>query len=331
MNPLKFVLLGIIFLCFTSCGVQYRTAPFTPIETPVSYSEISNWAVYAGTSITGEKVGKSSVAAADVFFIYPTLMTSKKDSRWNAPINDSIINADVLKWIIPYQASAWADSGRLFVPYYRQNHYRAFFEPHIEQGGLAAQQIAYDDVKAAFEYYLAHENNGRPIILAGHSQGAIHLKKIVQEFFDDTELQQQLVAAYLVGTKVKPNEFKSIKPLSSPNATGGYVSWNSYKMGKLPKYADWYEGATTTNPVTWDVNKTSDFNQHKGLKYYDEGIIASCLKVEVTDGLLWVSLPKVPKRFWVSFVKDYHRFDITFFWQDINLNIQQRVGAFLKK
>ena len=71
---------------------------------------------------------------------------------------------------MPYQASAWADAGRLFVPFYRQNHYRAFFEPYRKQGGNAAIALAYADVKAAFDHYMAYENNGRPIILAGHSQ-----------------------------------------------------------------------------------------------------------------------------------------------------------------
>ena len=330
MRPQIFFLLGSLLMFFTSCGVHYKSKKFSPSNTTISYDNASHWAVFAGKTAEGNSIGDTVEGQqADVFFVYPTLLTDKKDTRWNAPIQDSIINSDVLKWVVPYQASAWATAARLFVPYYRQNHYRAFFEPYLSQGGEAAKELAYNDVKAAFDYYLTHENNGRPIILAGHSQGAIHLKRLLQEFFDGTELQQQLVTAYLVGTRVKVNEFTSLKPLTSADDIGGYVSWNSYKLGKLPKYADWYKGAVTTNPVTWNGSTTSKFSDHKGLRYYNQQLIPSCLTVEVTDGLLWVSLPKVPKRFWVSFIKDYHRFDVSFFWEDINQNAQQRVNSFL--
>lgn len=93
--------------------------------------------------------------------------------------------------------------------------------------------------------------------------------------------------------------FNQLKPLTSAEQTGGYVSWNSYKKGSLPKYADCYKGAVTTNPITWDNSTTNDLSGHKGLLYYDEQLISSSLSVEVIDGLLWVSLPKLPKRFWV--------------------------------
>lgn len=332
MNPRNLFFLGIILFCFASCGVQYRSTRFNTSSTSISYEEKQNWAVFAGKTAEGNSVGESiNSLQADVFFVYPTLLTDKKDSRWNASIQDSIIHTDVINWIIPYQAAAWANAARLYVPYYRQNHYRAFFEPYLNQGGQQAQELAYSDVKAAFEYYLTYENKGRPIILAGHSQGAIHLKKIAQEFFDGTDLQNQLVAAYLVGTRITEDEFKHLKPLDSPGQTGGYVSWNSYKKGKLPKYADWYKGAVTTNPVSWNSKATSDFSDHKGLLYYNQQLIPSCLTVEVTDGLLWVSLPKVPKRFWVSFVKNYHRFDVSFFWQDIRENAALRIQEFLNQ
>ena len=232
---------------------------------------------------------------------------------------------------MPYQASAWADAGRLFVPFYRQNHYRAFFELYRNQGGNAAIALAYADVKAAFYHYMAYENNGRPIILAGHSQGALHLKKLLQEYFDGQALQQQLVAAYLIGTRILEDEFKELKPLVSPDQIGGYVSWNSYKKGKYPTYYAWYNNAVTTNPVTWDASKKSLISDHKGLLYYDNIIYDKSLEVEKINGMLWVSLPKVPKRFWMSFVKDYHRFDVTLFWADIRQNALERVEAYERK
>jgi hypothetical protein len=319
----------IIVFSLGACKVNFRTTSFVPKKEVIDYSETKHWAVYASVSFDGKAIGAiSDSTVADVFYVYPTLLVDKKDTDWNASIDNSNVNSDVIKWIIPYQASAWADAGRLFVPFYRQNHYRAFFKPHINEGGIEAIAFAYADVKAAFDYYMEFENNGRPIILAGHSQGAHHLKKILQKYFDDKPLQNKLVAAYLIGTRVLEDEFNSLKPLNTPDQIGGYVSWNSYKKGKYPKYYAWYNDAVNTNPVTWDDSKVSLKQDHKGLLYYDNVLYEKSLEVEKVNGMLWVSLPNVPKRFWMSFVKDYHRFDVTLFWEDIRQNALQRVKRF---
>ena len=94
-------------------------------------------------------------------------------------------------------------------------HYRSFYEPYTSNGGKKAGEIAYDDIRRAFIYYLNNFNNGRPIIIAGHSQGAYHCKTLLKEFFDGKELQNQLVAAYLPGTRVDIEEFKTIHALKN--------------------------------------------------------------------------------------------------------------------
>ena len=63
----------------------------------------------------------------------------------------------------------------------------------------AAFELAYSDVLRAFDYYLAHENHGRPFILASHSQGSLHALRLIQERLAGKPLQKQLVAAYLIG------------------------------------------------------------------------------------------------------------------------------------
>lgn len=329
MRKLTSFIFGFIIISLGACKVNYHTVSFTSKTAVIDYSETKHWAVYAGISSEGKALGAiSDSTTADVFYVYPTLFIDKKDTNWNAAIDDANVSSDVIKWILPYQAAAWADAGRLFVPFYRQNHYRAFFKAYISEGGSEAIAFAYADVKAAFDYYMAFENKGRPIILAGHSQGSLHLKKILQEYFDGKPLQKQLVAAYLIGTRVMEDEFSALRPLISPHQIGGYVSWNSYKKGKYPKYYDWYNNAITTNPITWDNSNESLIKDHKGLLYYDNVLYDKSLEVEKINGMLWVSLPKVPKRFLMSFVKDYHRFDVTLFWEDIRQNALQRVEAF---
>ena len=80
------------------------------------------------------------------------------------------------------------------------NHFLA----HGRVIGKQALDFAYQDVKAAFEYYLKHYNNGRPIIIASHSQGTWHAESLLHDYFEnDSTLRKRLVAAYLIGGWVK--------------------------------------------------------------------------------------------------------------------------------
>ena len=108
---------------------------------------------------------------------------------------------------IKYQSTAWLDSGNLYSPNYRQAHYKVFDEFRWENGGKRAFELAYEDIKRSFEVYLQKYNEGRPIIIAGHSQGSGHAIRLLQDFFDGKKLKSKLIAAYLPGTRVTSNDF----------------------------------------------------------------------------------------------------------------------------
>lgn len=324
-----------MIICF-SCKVKYVSKPFDDNAVPAApnYGESRYWAVIPDKipeqlePFIKEETIKNEV---DVFFVYPTLLTDKKNEAWNADVNDIKFNQKILDKSVHYQASAWAEAGNLFVPYYRQSHYRIYVDPYTSQSGNS-YEIAYNDVKKAFEFYLEHYNNNKPIIIASHSQGSAHCKRLLKEYFDGKPMQQQLIAAYLPGISVKEADFDVLKPMVFPDETGGYVSWNSYKMRKLPKrYDTWFKGGVTSNPISWNSNDTSAIEQHKGLLYSDDQIYPHSLTIEVKDGLLWVSVPKVPKRFFMRFIRNYHFADINLFWEDIRLNVQQRIQAYFNK
>ena len=227
---------------------------------------------------------------------------------------------------VKFQASAFAKAGNLYVPFYRQSHYKIYVPPYNAQEE-DSRMIAYQDVKAAFQYYLAHYNQGRPIIIASHSQGSIMCGMLLKEFFDGTPLQKQLVAAYIPGVKIQDKEFEQLKKMETPLATGGYLSWNTYKRKNYPPtYEKWYKGATTTNPVSWDNTPATTFDQHLGVLNADGEIYPNALKLQVVDGLIWSSVPKIPKRFFLSFIKNYHFADINLFWKDIEKNAVDRVN-----
>jgi hypothetical protein len=327
--------LSLVYLCLVSCSTAYQTMKFDKKTVPVkpNYSDSKSWAVlpgkYPDLLQNFEKIENNK--KADVFYIYPTLLTDKKLKDWNADIWSPTIRNDVLQTAVKNQGTAWLNAGDLYVPFYRQVHYRIFVKDYGESGA-SAWEIAYRDVKNAFQYYLKHYNKGKPIIIASHSQGSMHAKRLIKEFFDQKPLQDKLVAAYLIGTRILPDEFESIQPMETPNAVGGFVSWNAYKMNKLPKdYKNWYQGGVTTNPISWDLQKSSQLNNHKGVLNKDMNIYPKSLSVKVNDGILWTSLPDIPGRFLLSLIRNYHFADINLFWKDIELNAISRVDAWYQK
>ena len=325
----------LIILGSISCRTAYQNITFNEKSVPLKpdYSESKSWAVLPGKYprvLKGfEKIKRDQ--KADVFYIYPTLFSDKNVSDWNADIWTSSIRQDVFDTAVKYQASAWQNAGDLYVPFYRQAHYRIFVEPDNKMV-RTAWEIAYEDVKNAFQYYLKHYNKGKPIIIASHSQGSMHAKRLIKEFFDSKPMRNQLVAAYLIGARVLPNEFNTIQPLEDPKATGGFISWNAYKMNNLPKnYNKWFQGGVTTNPITWDTQNTSKKSNHKGLLSKDLKLYPKSLNIELVDGILWTSLPEIPGRIFLSLIKNYHFADINLFWKDIEQNAIARVDSWYKK
>ena len=326
----KFFLI-LFAIVLSGCKPMYRAIPFEkyiPSESP-NYSNADSWAVKPDKYPEPLKkiIGDSESKDCDVFFIYPTMFLDRKDVRWNADINDKSLNKSIVNRSVKYQASAFGKVGNIYIPFYRQSHYKVYVSPfsrHEEK----SRAIAYNDIKKAFIYYLDNYNDGKPIIIASHSQGSILSAMLIKEFFDDKPLQQKLVVAYLPGTKILDSYFKNIKKLERRNEIGGYVSWNTYRKGSYPKkYEDWFKGATTSNPVTWDKAIKTEYEQHQGILYTDDKVYPNSVKITIKDGLVWANLPRIPKRLFLILKKDYHVADINLFWKDIEINAIDRLKS----
>lgn len=321
----------------TGCKISYNTYDFdkSPEIVKPNYSDKDSWAVLPENipdeiSIFNIDENKKE---ADVFYIYPTLIDSKNQREWNSDIWDEDIRNDVINRPVKYQASAWLDAGNLYVPYYRQAHIRVFNDKFRVDGDKALN-LAYDDIKEAFTYYLENFNNDKPFIIASHSQGTVHAKRLIAEFIDGKELQKKLIAAYLVGIKVFEDEFKNIKPMNSANETGGFVTWNTFKFNKYPRkdnYENWFKGGVTTNPITWDDSKETKKDLHKGLLYRDLKIFSQNIDIKLIDGIVWSTVPNVPGKILLQTVRSYHFADINLFWVDIRENAKLRVDQWFKK
>jgi hypothetical protein len=297
-----------------------------------NYEKTENWAVLPGAYPSGlieYHKGSSLFSKVDIFYVYPTVFLSKKDKRWNIPLDDAYHKRKIIDLAVRFQASAWVEAGRIFVPFYRQAHLRSY--DHLDGLGRDALLLAYADVKAAFEFYLENYNNGKPIILAGHSQGSTMLHLLLKDFFDGKELKKQLVVAYLPGIGVKNDEFKSIKLLTSPNEIGGFVSWNTHKKKiNRKKYYKWHIGKAVVNPVTWAVNSAVR-KDHKGFLYSNNKLYKASFNTNLIDGALWISLPHFPFRYLAFKMPDFHVGDVNLFWEDIRINAKLRALEFLNQ
>ena len=265
---------------------------------------------------------------ADVFFIHPTMLLEGR--AWNADVHDEAMNAQVDEWPIRHQASAFLGAGRIFAPRYRQAHVRIFSLG--DSLSWAAAEIAYQDVKTAFELYMKKWNQGRPIVIAGHSQGAFHGRRLLQELFDGTPLGHQLVAAYLPGMDMVASEFDAIPTCDAPERIGCLCTWMTYGEGFVPNWLKAKqslpnaEPLLVVHPVTWKTEKTANrYEDHMGVvrpsfRLSKPGAVRAWI---TPDHVLWMGAPKLLGG--RMFQRDnWHSGDINLFWHNIYTNVQLR-------
>lgn len=297
----------------------------------IDYSIPSNWALTPDNyPASFQKMIKGSVQdSVDVFYVYPTLLLDKENPRWNIDIDDSVFREKIINSPIKFQASAWANAGKLYAPFYRQAHIRAY--SNLENGGRDSLLVAYNDVRAAFIYYLEHFNKGRGIILAGHSQGSTHLSLLLKEFFDGKELQKQLVAAYIPGIGFERNEFQTIPLMIQKDQTGGFVTWNTHKKKLDQRTAKWHLGKAVINPVTWDTTSFAARQFHQGFLFSNEKMYVHSFNTHLKNGVVWISTPHFPYRYLAFTMDNYHVGDVNLFWEDIRQNAILRSTSYLQK
>ena len=138
-----------------------------------------------------------------------------------------------------------------YSPYYRQCSLQTFADDSLTE---ARMTVPTDDVRRAFAHYLAHQNQGRPFILAGFSQGAMILLTLLREMDDDT--YQRMIAAYAIGASIPQAMADSCPHLvaaQSADDTGVTICYNS---ARSPECALWPRSALCINPVGWRTDGT---------------------------------------------------------------------------
>ncbi|WP_290798076.1 DUF3089 domain-containing protein [Flavihumibacter sp. UBA7668] len=328
----------LVVMSLVSC-----TTKSLPVQSVVSgnyqltdYTISDNWAALPQKADPSDEVPAPLVAGylkdttVDVFFIHPTTFTGDFTGSWNADVKDNGLNKKTDASTIRFQASAFNEFN-LYAPRYQQAHIHSFYTDQ-KKNSAAALGRAYADVKSAFEYFLANWNQGKPIIIAAHSQGAFHAKQLVREFFEGRELENKLVAAYLIGLPVEPDYFSQLPLCEDSVQTGCYLGWRTFRQGFEPEFDSSFRNSVVVNPLTWKADSSyADPTLHKGavLRNFNK-VYYKVSDAQVHKDLLWVSRPKFPgSRLYKS--KNYHIGDINLFYLNIRENLAARVRAFREK
>jgi Protein of unknown function (DUF3089) len=273
---MRYLLTALALILAAPLSAQSIAADVDAMATPrPDYSTAVAWSAGPFGPGAAATVPQGATPAAhktdvDVFYVHPT--TSKSREVWNQDIADIAENRWVDESVVARQASVFNACCKVFSPRYRAATAKAFSSP---AGRNAAFELAFSDIERAFDWYLAHENKGRPFIIAGHSQGAFHMATLLERRIEGTALQNQLVAAYIIGINLAEGEFgrrfKTAKPCTRPNDTGCVVQFEAILAGSdvakaagyaqstfVAKYGD-VPGKQTIclNPLTFDARRPS--------------------------------------------------------------------------
>lgn len=196
----------------------------TPAPTPVApidYSQAQNWA----------QVPTSIDKPVDVFYVYPTVWSKTSPSDPNVNNIDNASMHQGVASILPWQATVFEPFANVWAPYYRQAASKATLSMSFVDGQAIIAGVPRQDVFAAFDYYIEHDNGGRPFILLAHSQGTNVVAYLLADYMKaHPDVYSRMIAAYVPGFSFTDGYFAANPHLhfaQGPTDTGVIISWNT--------------------------------------------------------------------------------------------------------
>lgn len=310
---------------------QEETVENSTVISTKTYENQTNWAYYASEI-------SDANPEVDCFFISPTVY-----SAGSGPLLMSLENAPVKQEFlatVTAHKGLYEEKTRFFSPYYSQVAIEVYYMPEEEREIYLNQ--AYEAVREAFLYYYEVENQGRPFILAGFSQGADMCLRLLKEFnqlnFD------QMVACYAIGwgvTEAEIEAFPQLKMAESSNDLGVIISYNTEAEG-VETSVMVPEKTLSINPLSWNISsdyapKTlnlgacyTDFNGNVVAEFPEFTGAYICPDrgtLIVDEHITAQDFPAGPSLFQPGV---FHLYDTTFFYRNLQENVQERIETFLK-
>jgi hypothetical protein len=322
------------------------------------YAKAESWAALPSKESPAKLVPKGVAPSpanppVDVFFIHPTGYMHGAD--WNSPLDPNSRTEENTKWMMANQASVFNGCCAVYAPRYREaSIFRYFALSDGDDLAKKTMNFAYSDVDRAFAYFLEHYSNGRPFIIASHSQGTTHAFTLIRKRIDGTPLADRMVAAYIIGGGITDKDVAALKTVRACEGAADLhciVHWATFGEGAT---LDRESGDKTLciNPLSWKRDGgRAPASASKGAVAQSGRFQIAFWGTDAASGVRFDALPApVPHQTWAEcrkgllFVadqtgnafgaldlggKNYHGLDYPLFAMDIRENAQERVNAYL--
>lgn len=322
MNKLIKIMLLLVLAAF--CSLASAQEP--------DYADTGSWAYW--------RVGENK--PADLFIVCPTVDLGT-DGHTNMSLTDENIKGN-FTGALNMQRGIYEKNCRMYAPYYRQAVLADYDLPIKEAEPYF--NLAYKDVRAAFVYYMQHENNGRPFVLAGFSQGAEMCLRLLKEFGNEDFVKNNMVACYAIGWRFTPQEaaeYPYIQPAKCADDLGKVIIFNS----EAPEVTSSLmvphgEKSFCINPLNWRtdgtmadkaLNSGACFTDYSGSIKREVPQLTGCC-IDTERGVLKVT--DIDKKQYppvLSIFTDgiYHLYDYQFFYRNLQQNVGLRINTFVEE
>jgi len=311
-----FVAISIIVISCDDDYVQYQ-------DNKPDYSSIYYWA-YCPSQIEKN---------VDVFYVYPTLFGGRENN--NMDITDTKMRS-LVQAVIPKQAGVFVDYCNVFVPYYRQMSLDGLTMDEEQRNQYFS--IGLTDVEQAFDFYINNLNNGRPFIIAGHSQGSQVIIELMKSKFGDDEVFHKLVAAYIIGYSVTDEDLAEcewLKIAEAEDDIGVIITYNTQSESATGSPV-LLPNANCVNPLNWKT--TSEYAPKElnlGAVFFKgngeiDSIVGQFTDAWIDDnGALVTGTPNVNAYSSDIFpIGVYHMYDYSFFFNNLKENVGVRIETY---
>jgi len=277
-----------------------------------------------------------------VFFVHPTSYLDR--GHWNAPLDDTTSQLRA-RLFIKGLASPFNQASEIWVPRYRQAAIGAFLSSSSD--AQASLDLAYRDVSQAFDEFLAGVGPNTPIVLAGHSQGALLIDELLRKRIAGTPLQQRIAMAYPIGWPISVRHdlpALGLPACTSADEAGCIVTWSSFAEPADPgMMLERYRnsagfdgqprgdgGALCVNPLTGTMNGAAPASANLGTLVPSADLSTGALVPGAVGahcgprGLLLIGNPPAMGPY-VLPGNNYHVYDIPLFWANLREDVARRM------
>ncbi|BCS88781.1 DUF3089 domain-containing protein [Pseudodesulfovibrio sediminis] len=314
-----------LLLTGTLCFADSELPPFGPDSVPAQpdYAQDASWLAKAS----------SIQHPVDVFWVYPTVLHDSEHwlMDFTLPEMQQASHNTITK-----QASVFLDQANLFAPYYRQMNMAALTLPEADQDAL--KKYGVNDIWQAFTYYMQNLNQGRPFILAGHSQGSKVLLELMLKHWGALGYENKMIAGYFLGWSITHGDLKAnpaLKMCENASQINCFISYNTVAEGRQKVAPSIRQDAIVTNPLTWTTDDAfAPASLNLGAKFFnadgtttevahfssaqgkDSGLVVQPIQPEFVNS----SPPPFPAGV-------YHVYDFSIFYENLKQNAARRIKA----